>query len=257
MAKIFVKVPNHWPDLKVTSYIRDTGSHSGGAAIDLAFSPSDLNRAPGGNFWFYYYQTANLLWGAQRSGVVNIARPPDCPHFHCELSQKLHRMGLEDTRYINGDCVYIGMLAKFDMPKLSQVTAQTFADSAAFMRKVHAAGGEYVSSFENHLRALALTLEKPEKYISVNANGKINETDLQNRLIVQFGDDSTAQAVADNVSHMIGYTSAQDAKENLLTDLLSHPLVIAGGLSLAAYWAYQAAKERRYWQLTTTNQKPQ
>jgi len=255
MAKIFVKVPNHWPDLKVTSYVRDTGSHASGAAVDLAFAVN-LDRKPGGNFWFYYYQTAALLWGAQRSGVVNIARPPDCPHFHCELNAQMHRMGLEDTRYINGDCVFIGLLAKFDLPKIAQVDANTLKESYAFVKKVHAAGGQYIGGFDNAMRELALTLEKPEKYISVYTNGKISETDLQNRLILQFGDDSTSQAVADNVSHMIGYVSAQDAKENLLTDLLSNPWVIAGGLSVLAYYAYQAAKERRYWQLTTTqNQK--
>lgn len=253
MAKIFVKVPAHWPDLKVSSYIRDKGSHSTGAAIDLAFAQTSppLDRSPGGNFWFYYFQTAHLLWAAQRSGVVNIARPPDCPHFHCELNPKLHRMGIEDTRYINADCVYIGMLAKFDMPAIAEVSADLVKESVAFVRKVHAAGGDYVGGFNNYMRQLALTLEKPQKYISVDPNGKISESDLQRRLIVQFGDDSTSQAVADNVSHMIGYVSAEDAEQNILADLFSNPWVIAGSLSVVAYFAYQAAKERRYWQLTT------
>jgi len=254
MAKIFVKVPAHWPDLHVTSYVRDTGSHATGAAIDLAFTPA-LDRKPGGNFWFYYYQTAHFLWSAQRSGVVAIARPPDCPHFHCELNSKLHRMALEDTRYINGDCKFIGLLAYFDMPTDVLFNTDLLKGAIQFIKKVNAAGEPYISGLDNFLRQLKLSAETGEKYISVNPNGFLSETNLQNRLITQFGDDSTAQAVADNVSHMVGYVSAEDAKQNLVGDLLTNPLFLTASLSALAYLAYQAAKERRYWQLTTNPQK--
>lgn len=160
-------------------------------------------------------------------------------------------MGIEDTRYINGDCVFIGLLAKFDMPKLSAVNSDTISASIAFVKKVHAAGGNYVSGLNNFFRELELSMKAATKYISVYPNGKITERDLQARLIQQFGDDSTAQAAADNVAHMIGYTSAVDAKDNLLSDALSNPLFLGVSLGFLAYIAYQAAKERRYWQLTT------
>lgn len=252
MAKIFVKVPAHWPDLKVTSFLKP-GSHATGHAIDLAFARTKppLDRGLGGNFWFYYMQTAHLLWGAQRSGIVNIAKPPQCPHYHCELNTKRHSMGVEDTRYINGVCVFKGMVAQLELPLLKEVNAQLFKDSTVFIRQVHDLTGDYVGGFDNYMRQLALTLEKPEKYISVDPNGFLSDEDLQRRLILLFGDDSTSQAVADNVSHMIGYVSADDAKQNALSDLLSNPWIAGLSLAAVAYIAYQAAKEHRYWQLTT------
>ena len=84
MAQIKIRVPDAWPDFAVTSHHRpeDMGSHSQrGGAIDIQpIWPGSWE--PSSPVWFYYYQTFMLLIAAQRHGMLRIAVPPDCPHFH-------------------------------------------------------------------------------------------------------------------------------------------------------------------------------
>jgi hypothetical protein len=235
MAKIFISVPSDWPDFVVTSYYRPKGSHSNYKTFDIAIQGT-FDRSPGSIYWFYYFQTAFLLWAAQRQGKVNLAAPPDCPHFHLENDPAFSRMGIEWIKYSKGQCNFITS---------TSVNRLNYLENLNFFKRVrYDLGKNYFDTFRNWAREIEYKFTSNEKYITVNANGVIGEADLQKKLIDLFGNGSMASTIADNAAQIIGYTNAEAAAD----DITASPwfLLAVGGSLLGA--AYLIAKEVHFWQ---------
>lgn len=234
MATLFISVPKDWPDFVVTSYYRKQGSHSTYKAFDIAIK-GNFDRSPGSIYWFYYFQTAFLLWAAQRQGKVNIAAPPDCPHFHLENDPSFSRMGIEWIKYSKGNCNYLHSVS---------VNRLSYSENLNFFKRVRKdLGKDYYDTWKNWAREIEYKLTSNAKYITVNANGIIGEADLQNKLLEMFGNGSAASAIADNAAQIIGYTNAKAAAD----DIKASPwfLLVVGGSLLGA--AYLISKEIHFW----------
>jgi len=249
MAKIFVQVPEHWPDLHVTSYARNKGSHANFNAIDIALPKMD--RAPCGEFWFYYFTTAFLLWQAQRQGRVYIAAPPECPHFHIERGAREITQGVELTTVKRSKCEFQKMLL-LNTRKVGALNLGTDIENAkTFTKGVYDLAKPYLLSMTNLKNFFLYEMKGKNKYITVHGAGWISENDLQARLQTTFGDDSWTGEAFDTASQLIGYVNADDAKENALGDLLKSPVFAVAALGTLSYFAYQLAKEKRFWELST------
>lgn len=208
MAQIKIRVPDAWPDFFVTSYYRpgDKGSHGQYRAIDIApvWQGSKDRKSP---FWFYLYQTANLLWAAQRHGVIYLAAPPNCPHIHIDTRQDVARMGIEYSAPVNGKCQYV---THWSVDKLK------YFQNLEFQRKVRDdIGKDYWSSIWQEWERIKYGFSIGKKYITVHNNGAIGEADLQAKLDSVFGNGSLSQQIADNAAQVIGYTNSSAAASDL------------------------------------------
>jgi hypothetical protein len=204
MAQIKIRVPRDWPDFFVTSYYRpgDKGSHGQFRAIDIApiWPGSKDKKSP---FWFYLYQTANLLWAAQRHGVIYLSAPPNCPHIHIDTIKGVSRMGIEYSARINGNCKYV---SHWSVDKLN------YLQNVQFMNKVkNEIGEDYWSSIWQEWNRIKYVFSRGEKYITVYNNHAIGEEDLQAKLESVFGDGSLSQSIADNAAQLLNYTNSSEA----------------------------------------------
>lgn len=209
MAQIKIRVPRDWPDFTVTSYYRpgDKGSHGQFRAIDIApvWSGSKDKKSP---FWFYLYQTANLLWAAQRHGVIYLAAPPNCPHIHIDTIKGVSRMGIEYSAPVNGNCKYV---THWSVNKID------YLQSVQFMHKVRDDIGEgYWSGIWQEWTRIKYGFSRGEKYITVKNNGAIGEADLQAKLDSVFGDGSKWQTIADNAAQLIDFTNGEELKDKVI-----------------------------------------
>lgn len=228
MAIIKIKVPAHWPDFSVTSYFRDpkqghTGAHTKHRALDITpiWPVNDLGKKS--PFWFYYYQTFNLLVAAMRHGVVRMAAPPQCPHIHIDTRRDVAQFGIELVMRQGGQCVY---------KTHWQVDRQTVFESTRAMQKIRdTLGKNYWGNIWNLWESMKYDWQRNRKYIIVHANGQIGETDLQAKLDSVFGDGSNSQRVFDIASQMIGLTNSSDAADKLPS---------AGGFATVALLAVAA-----------------
>lgn len=245
MANLPISVPAYWPDLVVTSYQRETGSHSGGLALDLALDMPGASRAKGSKYWFFYFITLYQMWLIQRSGIVRAAVPPVCPHFHLEINQKPF-IGLENIRYDSKtkNCVYQNHI---------QVSKTDTAISNDFIDSVTEKYAEpWMSISLERLKSSWDYLSQPNtKKIKVKTNGLISESDLSDRLNAIFGSGSTSQIVADLTSQVLGYNNSTDIRAKV-SPLVS--LAIFAGIAGIIYWV---ARESRYWQDAQPLQNPQ
>lgn len=246
MAQIRVYVPSYWPNFKVTSHIRETGSHASGSAVDIAID-SSMSRELGGAYWFYYLHTYFILWAAQRKGIVNFARPPECPHIHINDLVNENQTGIEDVRYINNDCTYIGLLAYYKKPAGFSAQIADLPGAWSYMNKVKAVAGPYVNSWRNYGRTLELDFSIKNKYITVSNNGKISESDLQKKLDSVFGDGSASQTILDNTAQVVGYMNGDKMTDAVKESLFSNPIFLTVSALAVASTAYAIAKEARYW----------
>jgi hypothetical protein len=223
MAQIKIRVPEYWPDFLVTSYYRpgDSGSHGKYRAIDIAplWSGSRDRKSA---FWFYLYQTANLLWAAQRHGVIYLAAPPNCPHIHIDTLRGVSRMGIEYSAPVNGDCKYV---TSWSVDRLK------YFENLEFMRKVRDdIGKDYWSSIWHEWNRIKYGFSRGTKYITVHNNNAIGEEDLQSKLDSVFGDGSMSQTIVDNAAQIIGYTNATEAASGF------SGFAVLGLLAVAAFF---------------------
>lgn len=224
MAQIKIRVPRDWPDFTVTSYYRpgDKGSHGKrGGALDITpIWPTKPDKSS--PFWFYYYQTFVMLVAAQRYGVLRMAVPPECPHFHISTNKNIARFGAELTQKrkdINGKSHCVTVL-HWDVDNRKHLER---IDGLNKIR--HVIGNNYWASIYGTWQDLKYKFSKNEKYITVHAlpgvNG-INEHELQTLLDDLFGDGSNWQYFKDQASQIIGYLNKDEAPD------------FGGGLVLAA-----------------------
>jgi len=212
MAQIKIKVPAYWPDFVVTSYFRDpkqghTGAHTKHRALDIAPVWPSGDRGKKSPFWFYLYQTANLLWAAQRHGVIYLAAPPNCPHIHIDTITGVSRMGIEYSAPANGKCQYV---THWSVNKLD------YLQNVQFMHKVkNDIGDGYWSGIWQEWNRIKYGFSRGEKFITVYNNQAIGEADLQAKLDSVFGDGSLSQSIADNAAQIINYTNSTEAASAL------------------------------------------
>lgn len=245
-AEIPIKVPEYFPDLIVTSYNREKGTHANYQAIDLALKDLPYNRDRGSLYWFYYFGAVDLLWRQQRRGILRVAYPPNCPHYHLEFSTDKNLAGVELIKPVKN--------AKGEWAcEYSSHYNWSNASGRSRIRSVEKFRSEmdpwmpgYIERFKAEWKYL--TTENA-KTIKVHTNNYIGLQDLQNKLTWMFGDGSTVQQIGDVLAQWSGYENASEAKRDLITE---NPLVwLALGSSLLV-GGYFAAKEWRYWQ----NQPP-
>lgn len=220
MATVKIRVPAEWPDFFVTSHYRpgDKGSHgSKGGAIDIQpdWSGSWDKSSP---VWFYYYQTFMMLVAAQRHGILRMAVPPDCPHYHISTNKTNARFGAElvQPRTITEN----GKKKKICKTVLWwDVDNRKHIERLDGMRKIRdVLGQKYWRSISNIWQDLKYKFQLNEKFITVKPlpgpNG-ITDEQLQIMLDDLFGDGSLSQYIKDQASQIIGYVDKDDAKEHL------------------------------------------
>lgn len=244
MAFLPVSVPAYWPDFKVTSHKRATGSHSTGNALDITLDLANASREKGAKYWFFYFLTIEMLWLVQRRGRVRAAIPPQCPHFHLETGSEKPFIGMELVRFDKktGQCVAENV---YQVPKTETALSNQFVDdfNAKFAEP-------YTGLTVERIKASWEYLTTPNtKQIYVNPNGQIGENDLKDRFSMLFGDGSTSQVIADMASQVLNYDNSTALKEAVQPWVgLALVAAIAGG----AYWI---AREQRYWQDPATPPK--
>jgi hypothetical protein len=220
MAQIKIRVPSIWPDFFVTSHHRpgDKGSHGTvGGAIDIQPDwPGSWDKSS--PVWFYYYQTFMLLIAAQRHGMLRLAIPPDCPHFHISTNKTYARFGAElvQPRTI----VKNGKKKKICKTILWwDVDNRKHIERLDGMRKIRdVLGQKYWANISNRWQELKYKFQSNDKYITVKPlpgpNG-ISDKELQTMLDDLFGDGSLSQYIKDQASQLIGFVDKDDAKANL------------------------------------------
>lgn len=234
MALIKIKVPDYWPDFVVTSYYRpgDPGAHGKYRAIDISPRWSGP-RDPKSPYWFIYFQTAFLLWGAQRHGKIYIAQPPYCPHIHIDTIEGVSRMGVEFTKPdAAGNCRVLtdsaGNALIYSVDRLSII------ENTQFMKHIeNDVGKPYLLNWAQVYQDYKYKFSSNVKYITVLNNGQIGESDLQTKLDSIFGDGSTSQWFLDNVAQLANYTNAGEAGKAI------GGLGLLGVFALAAYFLMQ------------------
>ncbi len=240
MAVLPVNVPAYWPDLKVTSFKRGTGSHATGNALDIALDMPNASRAKGSKYWFFYFLTIEMLWMIQRRGRVRAAIPPQCPHFHLETGNEKPFIGMELVRFDKktSSCIAENI---YEVPKTETKLANQFVDD--FNEKF---AEPYTGLTVERIKASWEYLTTPNtKQIKVNGNGLIGENDLSDRFSILFGNGSTSQVIADMASQVLNYENSTALREAV------EPWVGVALLAAIAGGAYWLAREERYWTATS------
>ena len=93
-----------FPPLTVTSYMRRSGSHATGNALDLMVSDfGSLRWSPEQKAQIYFDVYFSLAEKLDRSARLDMVRPPGCLHYHIQPAN-LPEFGLE----INRNCSFEG-----------------------------------------------------------------------------------------------------------------------------------------------------
>ena len=226
MAIIKIKVPAHWPNFVVTSHHRpkDKGQHKiKFGAIDIAPQWDPLDRKKDSKYWFYYYQTFNLLVASMRQGKVRMAAPPECPHYHIDTRLIEPMFGVEWVVPVKGVCKY---KAHWELHR------NKFSEFEEGMRKIRVVlGKNYWSNIWNIWESVKYDFTLPGKYITVYGENEIDDDNLQKILDNVFGNGEHMAYILDEASKMIGFTNSTDAKEHLPS---------AGGFATVALLAVAA-----------------
>lgn len=226
MAQIKVKVPEHWPDFAVTSHHRpgSKGQHKEKfGAIDIAPIWPESDKSKTSKYWFYYYQTFNLLVAAIRQGKVRMAAPPQCPHYHIDTRLIEPQFGVEWVVPVNGICTY---KAHWELKR------NNFLDLEEGMRKIRVVlGKNYWNNIWNIWESVKYDFTLPGKYITVFGGREIDDANLQIILDNVFGDGEHMSYILDEAAKMIGFTNSTEAKDKLPS---------AGGFATVALLAVAA-----------------
>lgn len=213
-AEIPLAVPDYFPDLIVSSYLRDKGSHADHQAFDAVLKDVPYGREPGSLYWFFYLGIVDLLWRSQRRGVLRVAMPPHCPHYHFGFNTKKNLAGVElfsaPSRRIK-DCTDRFMSAQnYDNKSIKRLR---WIEN--FWKEVD----PWMPGFLDRIQAEAKYLTTSNsKYIKVFTNNYIGLDDLESKIEFMFGDGSLIQKATDTVAQVVGYENATDAKEKLVTE---------------------------------------
>lgn len=219
-AQLPLDFPDNWPDFVVTSHVRDKGTHASGNAVDIALEWTG-DKSPSSPFWYYYIQTALMLWAAQRSGVTRAAVPPICPHFHIERKPDVSIIGLEFiTKDTQGRCTF---LTSQEYSKTDVLLTTNFANDWKY-----SIGAEYIATWQyvwEDMRTKYATViipkKKPRVNIYADESGKlpISEADLQSLLNQNYV--AGFDKVLDDAAHLINYVNAPAASGAISGALLA------------------------------------
>lgn len=240
-AELPFVVPSYFPDLQVTSYYRaQSPSHSNYRSVDLALK-SNLSREKGSLYWFYYFGIIEILWRWQRRGILRVAAPPDCPHYHLELSTEQNLAGVETIKAVQvspgkWNCQYI---SHFNVKNTSGVEKWAWIDVFREHYVQPWIPGTAATLWESLKNNVGQTTYKR---IRVYTNGYIDRDDLQNKLNSMFGTGEITQLFADTISQWSGYQNFDELKKDFPKKLnwLWLGALLAG--------AYYIAREARYWE---------
>lgn len=241
MAILPLNLPNNWPDYKVTSYIRNTSpSHKTGNTID--FAPIENKRDE--EYWLRYLIGYSVIASALRKGTFRFAYPPECPHYHLEVTDTDQRYGTEMVKNKNGKCelVYID-----GEPQILPVSRDFFKDwFLSFMTTppiLKLFGAYYENGIlrwytEKNLENIINETYKASflckatglcRKPKVHPNGFIDDSKLQNLLDNAFGDGSAIIAIMDDVAQFFGRKNIDDVGNDF------EKLLIGSGLAFVMY----------------------
>lgn len=206
MAYFPIPVPQWWPDFKVTSYKRGSGSHATGYAVDITLDWSG-DRSEKSSYWYYYFQTISWLWIRQRRGECRFAVPPNCPHYHLYSNAKLsYGYELITPVKVNGkwDCQLLRPehLQKWS-PQDFQKKYNEFISNPVISKYVH--------TWKNTQHIFFQATSKDEKRIYVNPNAQIDDKTLQS-IIDSMYTEQYDTMIYDAIAREAGWDNYDDAK---------------------------------------------
>ncbi len=241
MAILPINLPKNWPDYKVKSYIRNTSpSHKTGNTID--FAPIENKRDE--EYWLRYLIGYSVIASALRKGTFRFAYPPECPHYHLEVTDTDQRYGTEMVKNKNGKCelVYIGKEAQI-LPVGRKFFRKWFLSFMTTPTILKLCGAYYENGILRWYTEKTLENIIDDTYKAsflcggvglcrkpkVHPNGFIDDSKLQNLLDNAFGDGSAIIAIMDDVAQFFGRKNIDDVGNDF------EKLLIGSGLAFVMY----------------------
>lgn len=244
-AEIPIQVPEYFPDLIVTSYKRDSGSHADHNAVDFTLYKMPYGFERHSKYWFFYFGIIDMLWRNQRRGILRCAYPPNCPHYHLDVSTEKNIAGVElvkpeKDRTRKTKCIYKSHVNWDNTSGLKRIKS-----IEKFRSEVQ---DPWLPKFSDELQAeLKYLFTANSKNLRVLTNGYIGAEDLQQKLDLAFGSGATFQKIGDTLAQWTGYQNISDARSELMEKNPWFWVAIAAPIGVGLY---MLAREKHFWDLS-------
>lgn len=230
-AEIPISVPDYFPDLIVSSYLRDQGTHKDYQDFDAVLKDMPQGREQGSLYWFYYLGVIDMLWRNQRRGILRMAVPPNCPHYHFQFNTDKNLAGVElikaqKTRQGKWECIYVSHENYDNKSGVRQKWVEKFRKEME----------PWLPGTWERLKAEVKYLSTSNsKNLKIYTNGYIGLEDLQAKISYMFGSGSLLQQGTDTLAQIAGYENATDATQKLVTQNPYVLIPLAASILFGAY----------------------